>query len=81
MTGANALEEAGGFGVGGRTAPTKVRVQLRIRQLENLLKPHEIRGIEVRTCRAQEGLQDRIELAHASTATPPQASKLVAHDA
>ena len=79
MTGANELDEASGIDVGGHTAPAKVPVELRIRQLENPAETLEIGSVEVGARAAQERLQDRVELPHAATATPAQLRKLAAH--
>ena len=56
MTGANELDEASGIDVGGHTAPAKVPVELRIRQLENPAEMREIGGVEVGAHAAQERL-------------------------
>lgn len=79
MTGADALDEASDVGVGRCTATAKVRVQLGIGQLQNLGKAPEFPGIERRPDRAQERLQDRVELAHAAAATPAQPTELRTH--
>ena len=44
--GANALNELGGGGIGWSTAPQKIRVQHRVRQLQNALERRHFRGRE-----------------------------------
>ena len=70
---ADALDELGGGGVVRSTAPQKIRVQRRIRQLENPLKRRDFRFGEPSSRRSiQEGHQQCVDLAHPAPTTPPQ---------
>ena len=79
MTRADALDEGGGGGIVGGTAPQKVRVQRRIRQLENRLETPNIGVGQPLTIAIQEALQDGVELAHPPPAPPLQPSDARIH--
>lgn len=72
-------DELCGSDVCGFIAPEKVRVQHRIRQLQNPLERRHFRFREPCGAAIKEGHQQSIELAHAAPAPPPQASRSSVH--
>ena len=76
MIRADALDEGGGGGVFWSTAPQKVRVQRRVRQLENRLEAGNIGIAEAFAFGVDERGQHGVELPH-----PPATSPLEPSDA
>src|SRR5882672_5898635 len=72
MAAANPVDEGGDLGVGGDTAPAKVREQLGVRELENPLKARDFRLPEPRELRVDERLKHGVELAHPPPTPPPK---------
>ena len=70
--GANAPNELGGGGIGWSTAPQKIRVQHRVRQLQNALEHRHFRGCEAGPAAIDEADQEGVELPHAAPAPPTE---------
>ena len=79
MTRAEALDEGDGGGVFWSTAPQKVRVQRRVRQLQNRLEAGNIGVAEVFALGVDEGSQHGIELPHPAAASPLEPSEARIH--
>ena len=69
---ADALDELGNGGVVRSTAPQKIRVQHRIRQLENPLERRDFLFRQSRGPPIQKSHQQSVDLAHPAPTTPPQ---------
>jgi hypothetical protein len=69
---ADSLDEVCDCGIVSCTAPQKIRVQHRVRQLENCLEYRDFRVGQARRRTIDESEQQRIELAHPAPAAPTQ---------
>lgn len=79
MTCADALDEGGGGGVFWSTAPQKVRVQGRVRQLQNGLEAGDFGVGQAIAFGLHERGQHGIELPHSPATSPPQPSDARIH--
>ncbi len=79
MTRAYALDEGGGGGVFWSTAPQKVRVQRRVRQLQNRLEAGNIAVGQAFALGVDERGQHGIELPHPPATSPPESSDARIH--
>jgi len=79
MTCADALDECGGGGVFWSTAPQKVRVQHRVRKLQNRLEALNIGGGESIALGVDEPGQHGVELPHTPATSPLEPSDARIH--
>jgi len=76
---ANSFDESGSGCIRWSTAPHKIRVQRRIRQLENPLEARDFVVAEIARRRIEKRGQHGIELPHPPPAPPPQSRKSSGH--
>jgi len=81
MTRSDALDEGGDGGVFGSTAPQKVRVQGRVRQLQNRLETGNIEVAKPLALGFEKCGQHGVELPHPAPAPPLEPSEACVHGA